>query len=425
MSWRDVTWLRMDAPNNRMVILWVVLLDQAPSLAQLHELVAQRLLAYPRFAQRVQRGLLGYRWEPVPSLDPDYHLQERVLPQAIDGAAVEASLAEWAPQALDPQRPLWQWRLLRSRADGAAALIVRLHHCITDGDGLVHMLRHLSDDSPQISGHPPLVGPVTGNCRHISPPPVLGSTLSRWLGTAGQALRLSLLRRDSRHHYRGRPGYKKRLLSSRALPLDQLKQVAQSHGVTINDVWLGLIAGALRRHTEGQGGRLGEIQLRAAVTYNLRQRQDAALMGNHFTLTALSLPTHLDDAAQRLRAVSLRMKAIKQSCHPYATMVLMTVFGGMPHFFQRLGVWLFTSKGSLVSTNLQGPAEFRFLAGVRICEFHCWVPQTGRTGLGLMLSTYADNAVISVSCDAEMVQEPERLLSALQEELRFLLSKKA
>jgi diacylglycerol O-acyltransferase len=420
MGWRDVTWLRMDAPNNRMVIHWVAVLDQAPSLAQLHELVAQRLLAYPRFAQRVQRGLLGYWWRPVPSLDPDYHLQERVLPQPVDRAAIEASLAEWAPQALDRTRPLWQWRLLRSRAGGTAALIVRQHHCMTDGDGLVHMLRHLSDDSPQASGHPPLSDPVTGDCRHVAPPPILGSTLSRWLGTAGQLLQLSLLRRDSRHHYRGKPGRDKHLLSSDALPLDELKQVAQMHGVTINDLWLGLVAGALRRHAQGQGGRLDEVRLRAAVTYNLRQRQDAALMGNHFTLTALSLPTHLDDAAQRLRAVSLGMSAIKQSCHPYATMLLMTAFGGLPHFLQRLAMLLFTSKGSLVSTNLQGPAEFRYLAGIRICEFHCWVPQTGDVGLGLMLSTYAGNAILSVSCDAKMVQEPRRLLLALQEELRLL-----
>lgn len=127
----------------------------------------------------------------------------------------------------------------------------------------------------------------------------------------------------------------------------------------------------------------------------------------------------------RLHAVSLRMRAIKQSCHPYATMALMTVLGGMPRCLQRLGVSLFTSKGSLVSTNLRGPAEFRFLAGVRIREFHCWVPQTGRTGLGLMLTTYADHAVISVSCDAQMVREPERLLSALQEELRLLIAETA
>ena len=153
MGWRDVTWLRMEAPCNRMVIYWVAWLEHAPSLARLHALVGQRLLAYPRFAQRVARGLLGYRWEPVASLDASYHLQERVLPRAVDAAAVEASLADWVPEALDTQRPLWQWRLLRSSTNEAAALIVRHHHCMTDGDGLVHMLLHLSDDAAQ-AGRP-------------------------------------------------------------------------------------------------------------------------------------------------------------------------------------------------------------------------------------------------------------------------------
>ncbi|HLO94057.1 MAG TPA: wax ester/triacylglycerol synthase domain-containing protein, partial [Burkholderiaceae bacterium] len=154
MGWRDVTWLRMDTPSNRMVIHWVAFLQHAPDMAQLDALVRQRLLAYPRFAQRVRRGVLGYRWVPVAQLDPHYHLQERVLQQPVDTAAVEACLAEWVPQALDRERPLWQWRLLRSEAGGAAALIVRHHHCMTDGDGLVHMLRHLSDETAQAAPPP-------------------------------------------------------------------------------------------------------------------------------------------------------------------------------------------------------------------------------------------------------------------------------
>ena len=420
MGWRDVTWLRMEAPCNRMVIYWVAWLEHAPSLARLHTLVGQRLLAYPRFAQRVARGLLGYRWEPVASLDARYHLQERVLPRAVDAAAVEASLADWVPEALDTQRPLWQWRLLRSSTNEAAALIVRHHHCMTDGDGLVHMLLHLSDDAAQAEGHPRLADPVRGRCRHVPPPSVLGAAPVRWLGTAWQVLRLSLLRQDSRKHYRGRPGRQKCLVSSPALPLDQFKHVARRHGVTINDVWLGVVAGALRRYAHTLGQRVDGTQLRAAVTYNLRQREDAALMGNHFTLTALALPTHLAEAGQRLKAASQRMRAIKDSCHPYATLALMTGMGGLPHFLQTLAMGLFTSKGSLVSTNLQGPAEHRYLAGARIREFHCWVPQTGRTGLGVMLSTYAGQAVMSVSCDAQLVPEPGLLLSALQEELQSL-----
>ncbi|HLO92809.1 MAG TPA: WS/DGAT domain-containing protein, partial [Burkholderiaceae bacterium] len=253
-------------------------------------------------------------------------------------------------------------------------------------------------------------------------PSVLGSAPRRWLGTAGQVLCLSLMRRDSDHHYRGEPGMRKQLLSGVALPLAQFKAVARSQGVTVNDVWLGLVSGALRRHAEGLGRPLGATRLRAAVTYNLRQREDAVLMGNHFTLTALSLPTHLADAAQRLQTVSRGMQAIKQSCHPYATLALMTGMGGLPRRLQAWAMGLFTSKGSLVTTNLQGPGERRYLAGARIEEFHCWVPQTGRTGLGLMLSTYAGQAVMSLSCDAALVPEPGRLLAALQEELQSLLA---
>lgn len=43
-------------------------------------------------------------------------------------------------------RPLWHMSVI-DRVEGGHAIVLRVHHCITDGLGLVHVLRHLTDAS--------------------------------------------------------------------------------------------------------------------------------------------------------------------------------------------------------------------------------------------------------------------------------------
>jgi hypothetical protein len=54
---------------------------------------------------------------------------------------------------------MWHMTVL-DRVNGGHAIVFRVHHCITDGLGLVHVLNHLTDDNglhgktPSPVGHP-------------------------------------------------------------------------------------------------------------------------------------------------------------------------------------------------------------------------------------------------------------------------------
>jgi hypothetical protein len=68
MSFVDHAWLRMDRPNNWMVITGLMVFDIPMDVERFKERVQAELLRYPRFHQRVQRpprsfqlGLLGGR----------------------------------------------------------------------------------------------------------------------------------------------------------------------------------------------------------------------------------------------------------------------------------------------------------------------------------------------------------------------------
>ena len=58
----DVTWWRMDRPANLMVIIGVLMLAGPVDIARLERTLAERLLAFRRFGQRVETSGAGTWW---------------------------------------------------------------------------------------------------------------------------------------------------------------------------------------------------------------------------------------------------------------------------------------------------------------------------------------------------------------------------
>ena len=66
-----------------------------------------------------------------------------------------------AMQAFDKDRPLWEFTLVEGLEQGRHALVMKLHHSVSDGVGLVRMTSSLVERSrepdPSRSGRPPSV----------------------------------------------------------------------------------------------------------------------------------------------------------------------------------------------------------------------------------------------------------------------------
>ena len=81
MSKVDTAWLRMDSPNNLMMINGVWTVEPGVSLAALRERVQQRLLQYPRFRQRVVEDAAGATWVDDQRFDIAAHVEPAQLPR--------------------------------------------------------------------------------------------------------------------------------------------------------------------------------------------------------------------------------------------------------------------------------------------------------------------------------------------------------
>ena len=101
MSRVDTAWLRMDTPQNLMMIIGVWRLEPSISLEALRERVAERLLKYRRFRQKVVEDAMGATWVP----DAGFDIARHVVPESLRrrrGEGFEQSLTP-RPAQIDRQ----------------------------------------------------------------------------------------------------------------------------------------------------------------------------------------------------------------------------------------------------------------------------------------------------------------------------------
>lgn len=410
MTRRDFAWYRMDSKKNLMVINSILLFEGPVDMERLIATVAHRLPNYPRFTQKIVSKLGTPYWVEDDAFDIRKHVELEATTHETTREDLQNRMTSMAHAPLDASRPMWHMHVI-NQANGGHAIVFRVHHCITDGLGLVHVLNHLTDDNdnhgktPSRVGHPLVAEPVRPLvCSY------LGTCLS-WLKIAFHVTRLSVLFKDARTQLKAPMSGEKKLVWLPPLAMDRVRALSKRMGVTLNDVWVAAASGALRQYLAERGEEVDKKPLRATVTFNLREKANAYQLGNQFGLVAVDLPTNHEDANLRLSESSRRMNAIKRSHQPRATMVFLSIAGCLPAFLQRFALNLFTSKGSVVLTNIEGPNRPRFLAGSRLTDLICWVPQAAKIGVGLAFISYANQIQLALFVDTELVDDPDRLMA--------------
>lgn len=445
----DAAWLHMDTPSNLAVITGVISFERKLNYERLVATVTARLLVHKRFRQRVREpdGPFGLpRWEYDPDFDLDYHLQQLALPEPGGHAELQELAGDLMSEPLDLARPLWQFHYVDNYLDGSA-LICRLHHCIADGLALVQVLLAATDvdadapwpDAPDPSkpkgDRPPRIvqaaKAVEGAFRTagslaqggkdllVNPSKViemarLGKKTTRALG------KLLLIGPDRKTAFRGKCDIPKRVAWTKAIKLQDVKDIGRLMGGTINDILISAVTGALRRYLEDQGEVVYGLNIRAIVPVNLRQPGEVELMGNRFGLVFLSLPLGIEDPIKRLIVLKRRMDEIKDSPEAIVAFGILGAMGMSPTQIENIIVAIFGMKGTAVMTNVPGPRQPLYFAGGKIDNLMFWVPTPGNLGLGVSIVSYAGDVILGVATDAGLVPDPEAILDNFYDEMEYL-----
>lgn len=447
----DHAWLRMDSPDNLMIINGCLVLDLNLSRERLKSILEKRLLPIPRFRKRILYHKGDPHWELDPGFDMDAHVLESDLPAPGDDNALRGVVSELMSQPLKLDRPLWRFHILHGYKDGGSVLMGRFHHSIGDGMALLLVLLSLTDRTTEDAGdsddpHNPFIDLFRQSpqgteaaqelAREIMPDGMrlmeqsaeafksMGTVVTG-VASTGAFARLVGRPSDPKTMFKGPLGVPKRVAWSEPILVSDVRHVGKALGGTINDVLTSAMVGGLRRYLDRHGQRAHGLSFRAAMPVNLRSIDKMSELGNRFGLIFLSLPVGIDDAVERLAELRRRTQALKRSAEPVVVYTILKLLGLVPLPVQKMVVKIFGTKATAVMTNVPGPREELYLGGRAIRELFFWVPQSGRLGLGISIISYAGHVRLGLASDAGLVPDPEVVVAGFHEEFEELRSRAA
>src|SRR5215210_1973908 len=337
LSALDASFLAVEGPSAHMHVGWAATFappadGPRPDFETLFEHISGRLGRAPRFRQRLASDPLGLSAPlliDAEDFDPADHIH-RSAAEDISQLA-DAVLSEPLPR----DRPLWEFWIADGLADRRIGLVGKAHHCMVDGLAAVELGSLLLDLGPDAE-------PPADEDRDWlpAPPPHALELLARgaWdrtreqlallrypLAVARSPLTLPALGLRTARALAGavlpvapashlnEPGSPDRHLATARRPLDELRAIRSAHEVTINDVLLAAVAGALRRHAE----RAEELprDLKAMVPVNVRG-DDGGVLGNRITFMFVELPASVPDPLVRLKLIGDATRARKEAGVP-------------------------------------------------------------------------------------------------------------
>ena len=474
LSALDAQFLGFESDTNVANVAGLAILEGEVRRDALVRLVEERAATIAPLRQRlmpVPFGLDHPYWVQDDVLDLGYHVRELGLAAPGTDRQLAAQVARLHARRLDRSHPLWEMYLIHGLEGGRTALYTKLHHAAIDGLGGADGLAALMDTEPRprrrvtaMVEEPPrppetaemllrTAGRLVANPVHmlrflVSAMPYLDeipvvsrlpgavpvSRGARWLARqAGLAPEEAVPELPKltvpRTPFNG-PVSAHRRFAFTELPLEEVKRVKNAFGITVNDVITHLAATAVRRWLIDHDA-LPEEPLVAGVPFSLRE-VGAQEPGNQVTLMITSLDTQIADPRERLLAVHLAMRRIKDRFSLAPARWLRHLSESMPAALAGLadraafGLVAQTSPPvNLIVSNIPGPQIPLYVCGHRmLAQYPVSVVTDASGGLNITAVSYNGQIAVGVIVCREMVPDvwafPGHLHDALDELLALV-----
>ena len=355
------------------------------------------------------RPLPGWVELEPDDIDLDYHLRHSALPAPGSQRELGVLISRLHSWKMDRRYPLWECHVIEGLEKDRWSLYLKAHHSQVDGVGGIRLLRRiLSADpdardmlppwsvgtqGPDQSGLPASKpkpkkaverievasrGRVSGAVSRVSDGAkttraVSGSlarTYAESVGFGGEDGRAAPYQAP-KTIFNGRI-HTPRRFATQHYSIDRMKAIAKAGNGTLNDVFMTVTGGAVRRYLKEHDALPYEdlvvnvpVSVRAAGTLNV---------GNAITFLYANLGTLIDDPVKRMKAIKKstqmgkdRMPKVGPGAMDAYTAVLMAPFLSQ-------AILGFGGRGrpaaNLVISNVPGPAETRYLDGSVLEELY-------------------------------------------------------
>jgi diacylglycerol O-acyltransferase len=454
----DASFLYVETPSVHMHTIKAAVLRPAPgvdyTLDRVKADLRARLHRLPLFRRRIVQVPLGFHhpvWIEDAAFDLDLHVRSAAVPAPGGPREMDRVVSTIASRPLDRRRPLWELWLLEGLAGGRVAVVGKIHHALADGVAVAGMLANLM--APGLDG---LADPEPGAAWRGEPVPTPGRLLRdalrdhrrqivRLPGLIARTLRnvagVGRRRREARL-VPPRPVLDaprtslngsltpRRAFASTALALEDVRRVRAAFGVTLNDVLLAAVAGALRARLVSRGEH-PRGPLIAAVPVGTDPPGVVRVGGNRLSNIVTSLCTDVDDPVARLRAIH-DVTAVAKEMHellgsdlfeswmqylpPTLTAAWMRLYTGV-HVVNR-----HRPPINAIVSCVPGPRTRLAWPGGMVEAIYSVGPLVEGTSLNVTAWSYLDQLCVGLLTCPDLVPDPHALAHGLHDALGELVA---
>ncbi len=433
------TWYMERDPILRSTVVAVAWLECSPDWDLLVSRIDRATRLIPMLRHRVLESpgrIATPRWTVDDQFDLTWHLRRMDSPAPHTPDTVIAFARNAAMTAFDRSYPLWEFTLVEHLDGGRAALIMKLHHSLTDGIGAMQLALLLFDVDRTPAEQPPEADPPSGErlgtadliraglVRDVervlalarsgagAVPRVLRSvrhpiaSVSEIVETARSIGRTVAPVRDTLSPIMKERGLG-RHLDMLEVRLDDLTRAAAAAGGTVNDAFMAAVTGGLRRYHDRHGALVDDLRVTMPISI---RRPDDPVGGNRITLMRFVVPVSDPDPASRVRAIGALCRAARNE----RSLPFTNAIAGPLNLMPSGVVGSMLKHVDFLASDVPGLTFDVYLAGARVEQYVAFGPTTG-SSVNLTLLSYNGTCAVGVTIDTGAVPDPHILVECVRE----------
>lgn len=412
-----------------------------------------RAKTFRRKLKTVPLGVDHPYWVDDPDFDIEFHVRHIALPQPGDWRQLCIQVARLHARPVDLSKPLWEFTVIEGLDNipnvpkGSYAIVSKVHHAAIDGASGVEITEALHSLEPVDEVEPPArqrqPGRRVGDLELLARAqwnavykPFHAADVARRMAPGALKFAAGITRGDikllgarpPRTRFSGVVSAH-RVVDGVVFPLADIKEIRQRiPGVTVNDVMLAVVGGALRRYLESKK-ELPADSLIAMAPVSVRTKDEKNAMGNEVSALSIPLGTHIADPLARLHYTheqAANQKAMSNAIgarqlSEASKLAPAMVSGVAARLYSRLGLAnRIAPMFNTVVTNVPGPQAPLHMAGARMVSTYGLGPVMDSMGLFHAVTSYCGDVATTFTACRDMMPDPAFYAECLNDSFRDL-----
>jgi diacylglycerol O-acyltransferase len=423
-------------------------------------LISNRISLVPRYRQCVREvpgRLANPVWVDDEDFDVTYHVRRSALPRPGSDDQLQEFVARIQSRRLDRGRPLWEVYLIEGLAGGRFAIVTKSHQALVDGVNALDIANVIVDGKSDI--HDPVTqtwrparepsdveliasavvdavrrpSQIVDNLRGVvTDVKAVGRPVFSAVGAVVSTVARTAVRPAPVSPLNAEIGEARRYiivgtdLADYRTVRSRLALGHYADEVTINDVVLATISGALRSWLLTRGEAVhNATTVRAMVPISVYDNDDSGRVGDRVTACFVDLPVGEPGASMRLHQIAFAMRQQIEGGHAVGAESLAGLAGFASPTLHSMGARLGSAMSrrlfNLIITNVPGPQQPLYVGDARMLSTYPVVPLARGQAVSIGLTSYDGGVYFGLNGDRDAMPDLDLLGQCLVDSLADLV----